>query len=101
MKTRAQYATSEFEDMSWIKNGAAKMFGYYTSEAEKADKAQLEFSKNLFKIASSDEFNRGLDVIAEKFRPKGNDKNGSGITVLTDKEKREQEKALKREAENS
>ena len=95
MKTRAQYATSEFEDMSWIKNGAAKMFGYYTSEAEKADKAQLEFSKNLFKIASSDEFNRGLDVIAEKFRPKGNDKNGSGITVLTDKEKREQEKALK------
>lgn len=39
MKTRAQYATSEFEDMSWIKNGAAKMFGYYTSEAEKADKA--------------------------------------------------------------
>ena len=81
--------------MSWIKNGAAKMFGYYTSEAEKADKAQLEFSKNLFKIASSDEFNRGLDVIAEKFRPKGNDKNGSGITVLTDKEKREQEKALK------
>lgn len=95
MKTRAQYATSEFEDMSWIKNGAAKMFGYYTSEAEKADKAQLEFSKNLFKIASSDEFNRGLDVIAEKFRPKGNNKNGSGITVLTDKEKREQEKALK------
>ena len=95
MKTRAQYATSEFEDMSWIKNGAAKMFGYYTSEAEKADKAQLEFSKNLFKIASSDEFNRGLDVIAEKFRPKGNDKNGLGITVLTDKEKREQEKALK------
>ena len=95
MKTRAQYATSEFEDMSWIKNGAAKMFGYYISEAEKADKAQLEFSKNLFKIASSDEFNRGLDVIAEKFRPKGNDKNGSGITVLTDKEKREQEKALK------
>lgn len=95
MKTRAQYATSEFEDMSWIKNGAAKMFGYYTSEAEKADKAQLEFSKNLFKIASSDEFNRGLDVIAEKFRPKGNDKSGSGITVLTDKEKREQEKALK------
>ena len=53
------------------------------------------FTKNLFKIASSDEFNRGLDVIAEKFRPKGNDKNGSGITVLTDKEKREQEKALK------
>ncbi|WP_342989477.1 MULTISPECIES: phage tail tape measure protein [Bacteroides] len=95
MKTRAQYATSEFEDMSWIKNGAAKMFGYYTSEAEKADKAQLEFSKNLFKIASSDEFNSGLDVIAEKFRPKGNDKNGSGITVLTDKEKREQEKAAK------
>ena len=95
MKTRAQYATSEFEDMSWIKNGAAKMFGYYTSEAEKADKAQLEFSKNLFKIASSDEFNRGLDVIAEKFRPKGNDKNGLGITVFTDKEKREQEKALK------
>ena len=34
-------------------------------------------------------------MIAEKFRPKGNDKNGSGITVLTDKEKREQEKALK------
>lgn len=95
MKTRAQYATSEFEDMSWIKNGAAKMFGYYTSEAEKADKAQLEFSKNLFKIASSDEFNSGLDVIAEKFRPKGNDKNGSGIPVLTDKEKREQEKAAK------
>ena len=31
----------------------------------------------------------------KKFRPKGNDKNGSGITVLTDKEKREQEKALK------
>ena len=38
---------------------------------KKADKAQLEFSKNLFKIASSDEFNRGLDVIAEKVPSKG------------------------------
>jgi len=95
MKTGAQYATSEFEDMSWIKNGAAKMFGYYTSEAEKADKAQLEFSKNLFKIASSDEFNNGLDKIAEKFRPKVTDENSSGIKILNDKEKRELEKAEK------
>lgn len=95
MKTRAQYATSEFEDMSWIKNGAAKMFSYYTSEAEKADKAQLEFSKNLFRIASSDDFNSGLDKIAEKFRPQSNDEDNSGVKILTDKEKRELEKAAK------
>ena len=95
MKTGAQYATSEFENMSWIKNGAAKMFSYYTSEAEKADKAQLEFSKNLFRIASSDDFNSGLDKIAEKFRPQSNDEDNSGVKILTDKEKRELEKAAK------
>ena len=95
MKTGAQYATSEFENMSWIKNGAAKMFSYYTSEAEKADKAQLEFSKNLFRIASSDDFNSGLDKIAEKFRPQSNDEDNPGVKILTDKEKREQEKAAK------
>lgn len=95
MKTGAQYATSEFENMSWIKNGAAKMFSYYTSEAEKADKAQLEFSKNLFRIASSDDFNSGLDKIAEKFRPQNNDEDNPGVKILTDKEKRELEKAAK------
>lgn len=95
MKTGAQYATSEFENMSWIKNGAAKMFSYYTSEAEKADKAQLEFSKNLFRIASSDDFNSGLDKIAEKFRPQSNDEDNSGVKILTDKEKHELEKAAK------
>ena len=95
MKTGAQYATSEFENMSWIKNGAAKMFSYYTSEAEKADKAQLEFSKNLFRIASSDDFNSGLDKIAEKFRPQSNDEDNLGVKILTDKEKRELEKAAK------
>lgn len=95
MKTGAQYATSEFENMSWIKNGAAKMFSYYTSEAEKADKAQLEFSKNLFRIASSDDFNSGLDKIAEKFRSQSNDEDNSGVKILTDKEKRELEKAAK------
>lgn len=95
MKTGAQYATSEFENMSWIKNGAAKMFSYYTSEAEKADKAQLEFSKNLFRIASSDDFNSGLDKIAEKFRPQSNDEDNPGVKILTDKEKRELEKAAK------
>lgn len=90
MKIDALYSTSEFENMSWFKNAGAKMFGVYTEEAQKADRAQLEFSKNLFRIYSSDEFNTGIDKIAEKFNPK-NEKNS--VVELTDKEKRELEKA--------
>ena len=49
MKTRAQYATSEFEDMSWIKNGAAKMFGYYTSKQKKRIRLSWNFLKTYSK----------------------------------------------------
>lgn len=95
MKTGAQYSTSEFENMSWFKNAGAKMFGVYTKEAEKADKAQLEFSKNFFRIYSSDEFNAGIDKIAEKFNPANKSTESTFKKPLTDKEKRELEKAEK------
>ena len=93
MKTGALYSTSEFENMSWFKNAGAKMFGVYTKEAQKADRAQLEFSKNFFRIYSSDEFNAGLDKIAEKFNPKNENAESTFKKPLTDKEKRELEKA--------
>ena len=93
MKTGALYSTSEFENMSWFKNAGAKMFGVYTKEAQKADRAQLEFSKNFFRIYSSDEFNAGLDKIAEKFNPKNENTESTFKKPLTDKEKRELEKA--------
>lgn len=93
MKTGALYSTSEFENMSWFKNAGAKMFGVYTKEAQKADRAQLEFSKNFFRIYSSDEFNAGLDKIAEKFNPKDENAESTFKKPLTDKEKRELEKA--------
>lgn len=97
MKTGALYSTSEFENMSWFKNAGAKMFGVYTKEAQKADRAQLEFSKNFFRIYSSDEFNAGLDKIAEKFNPKNENAESTFkkplTDNLTDKEKRELEKA--------
>lgn len=93
MKTGALYSTSEFENMSWFKNAGAKMFGVYTKEAQKADRAQLEFSKNFFRIYSSDEFNAGLDKIAEKFNPKNENTESTFKKTLTDKEKRELEKA--------
>lgn len=93
MKTGALYSTSEFENMSWFKNAGAKMFGVYTKEAQKADRAQLEFSKNFFRIYSSDEFNAGLDKIAEKFNPKNENTESTFNKPLTDKEKRELEKA--------
>ena len=93
MKTGALYSTSEFENMSWFKNAGAKMFGVYTKEAQKADRAQLEFSKNFFRIYSSDEFNAGLDKIAEKFNPKNENAESTFKNPLTDKEKRELEKA--------
>ena len=93
MKTGALYSTSEFEYMSWFKNAGAKMFGVYTKEAQKADRAQLEFSKNFFRIYSSDEFNAGLDKIAEKFNPKNENTESTFKKPLTDKEKRELEKA--------
>ncbi|UBD63999.1 phage tail tape measure protein [Bacteroides salyersiae] len=92
MRTGALYSTSEFEDMSWFKNAGAKMFGVYTKEAQKADKAQLEFSKNFFRIYSSDEFNAGLDKIVEKFNPKNKSTESTFKKTLTDKEKRELEK---------
>lgn len=94
MRTGAEYSTSEFENMSWIKNAGAKMFGVYTEEAQNANRAQLEFSKNFFRIYSSDEFNAGLDKIADKFKPKAENED-SNITIITDKEKRELEKAAK------
>lgn len=93
MKTGALYSTSEFENMSWFKNAGAKMFGVYTKEAQKADRAQLEFSKKFFRIYSSDEFNAGLDKIAEKFNPKNENTESTFKKPLTDKEKRELEKA--------
>ena len=93
MKTGALYSTSEFENTSWFKNAGAKMFGVYTKEAQKADRAQLEFSKNFFRIYSSDEFNAGLDKIAEKFNPKNENTESTFKKPLTDKEKRELEKA--------
>lgn len=93
MKTGVLYSTSEFENMSWFKNAGAKMFGVYTKEAQKADRAQLEFSKNFFRIYSSDEFNAGLDKIAEKFNPKNENAESTFKKPLTDKEKRELEKA--------
>lgn len=93
MKTGALYSTSEFENISWFKNAGAKMFGVYTKEAQKADRAQLEFSKNFFRIYSSDEFNAGLDKIAEKFNPKNENTESTFKKPLTDEEKRELEKA--------
>lgn len=95
MKTGAQYSTSEFEKISRFKNAGAKMFGVYTKEAEKADKAQLEFSKNFFRIYSSDEFNAGIDKIAEKFNPANKSTESTFKKPLTDKENRELEKAEK------
>ena len=94
MRSGAIYSTQEFENMSWFKNAGAKMFGVYTKEAQKADKAQLEFSKNFFKIYSSNEFNVGIDKIVEKFNPNNDVKNKYNKT-LTDEEKRALEKAEK------
>lgn len=94
-KKGAEYSTFEFENMSQFKNAAALMFGVYTKEAEKADKAQLDFSKSLFSLVSSEEFNSGLDQIIEKYSKVDEGGNVSGTKVLTDKEKRELEKAEK------
>lgn len=99
-KKGAQYSTFEFENMSKFKNGAAVMFGVYTKEAEKADKAQLAFSKSLFSLVSSEEFNSGIDTIIGKYRKPDKATNTNNTKELTDEEKKELEKQ-KAEAEKS
>lgn len=93
LKKGAQYSTFEFENMSKFKNAAALMFGVYTKEAEKADKAQLEFSKSLFSLVESEEFNSGIDKIIDKYNKVTVDDDTNKTKTLTDKEKRELEKA--------
>lgn len=96
-KKGAQYSTFEFENMSKFKNGAAMMFGVYTKEAEKADKAQLNFSKSLFSLVSSEEFNSGLDEIIEKYNKPNGDATTNHAKELTDEQKKELEKRQKEE----
>jgi len=93
LKKGAQYSTFEFENMSKFKNAAALMFGVYTKEAEKADKAQLEFSKSLFSLVESEEFNSGIDKIINRYNKVTVDDDTNETKTLTDKEKRELEKA--------
>ena len=93
LKKGAQYSTFEFENMSKFKNADALMFGVYTKEAEKADKAQLEFSKSLFSLVESEEFNSGIDKIIDKYNKVTVDDDTNKTKTLTDKEKRELEKA--------
>ena len=92
-KKGAQYSTFEFENMSKIKNAAALMFGVYTKEAEKADKAQLNFSKSFFSLVESEEYNAGIDKIIDKYSKVTVDDDANNTKTLTDKEKRELEKA--------
>ena len=93
LKKGAQYSTFEFENMSKFKNAAALMFGVYTKEAEKADKAQLNFSKSFFSLVESEEYNAGIDKIIDKYSKVTVDDDANNTKTLTDKEKRELEKA--------
>lgn len=93
LKKGAQYSIFEFENMSKFKNAAALMFGVYTKEAEKADKAQLNFSKSFFSLVESEEYNAGIDKIIDKYSKVTVDDDANNTKTLTDKEKRELEKA--------
>lgn len=89
----AEYSIFEFQNMSWWKNGAAKMFGVVTDEAEKANRNRLEFAKSFFTMTSNDDFNSGLDKLIGKLSKSDQGTSENSVKTLTDKEKRELEKA--------
>ena len=97
LRKSAEYATSEFYNMPgdrWLTNALAKPFGIVTDEIEKADKAQVKFSKTFFSLTSNSEFNAGLDELISS-QNKEIEKASTYKKTLTDKETAAAEKAAK------
>lgn len=80
-----------------FKNTFAKIFNYETDEIKNVNKAFIDFANIKMDVVKAEEYNKALDQTIEKMKNIINPKEESTntINILTDKEKRELEKAAK------
>jgi len=98
LRELAIIATQSFKDQSYVVNGLSKMFGFVTKETKTANKATLDYTKDLMELKAGELINEGIDTLIEKYTPK--DKTKIKPRKLTDKEKKERLK-IQKEFQNS